>query len=72
MLDVTATTDRLGKTAGRDVDLSKGTYPRMLGVAGAERRAAELVGQACDALRRENLLTDELEALARFAVERAS
>ncbi len=72
VLDVTATTDRLGKTAGRDLDLSKGTYPRMLGVAGAERRAVELVAQACDALRRENLLTDELEALARFAVERAS
>ena len=72
VLDVTATTDRLGKTAGRDVDLAKGTYPRVLGVAGAERRAAELVAQACTSLQRQDLLSDELEALAHFAVERAS
>ncbi len=72
VLDVTATTDRLGKTAGRDVDLAKGTYPRVLGISGAERRAAELVDQACAALQREGLLSDELEALAHFAVERAS
>jgi geranylgeranyl pyrophosphate synthase len=72
VLDVTATTDRLGKTAGRDLELAKGTYPRLLGVAGAERRAGELVTQACSALEREGLLNEELEALAHFAVERAS
>jgi geranylgeranyl pyrophosphate synthase len=72
VLDVTATTDRLGKTAGRDIDLAKGTYPRLLGVAGAERRASELVAQACSALRLEGLLNEELDALAHFAVERAS
>jgi farnesyl diphosphate synthase/geranylgeranyl diphosphate synthase type II len=72
VLDVTATTDRLGKTAGRDVELAKGTYPRALGVAGAERRAGELVDLACSALRQEGLLNEELDALARFAVERAS
>jgi geranylgeranyl pyrophosphate synthase len=72
VLDVTATTARLGKTAGRDLELAKGTYPRLLGVAGAERRAGELVTQACTALEREGLLNEELEALAHFAVERAS
>jgi geranylgeranyl diphosphate synthase, type II len=72
VLDVTATTDRLGKTAGRDVDLAKGTYPRLLGIAGAEKRAGELVAEACAALEREELLSRELEALAHFAVERAS
>jgi len=72
VLDLTASTDRLGKTAGRDLDLAKGTYPRLLGLSGAERRATELVAQACIALRREGLLSDELEALAHFVVERAS
>jgi farnesyl diphosphate synthase/geranylgeranyl diphosphate synthase type II len=72
VLDVTATTDRLGKTAGRDAELAKGTYPRALGVAGAEQRAGELVSQACRALRQESLLNEELDALAHFAVERAS
>lgn len=72
VLDVTATTARLGKTAGRDAHFAKGTYPRLLGVAGAERRAADLVAKACMALEREGLLNDELRALAHFAVERAS
>ena len=31
VLDVTATTDQLGKTAGRDVVISKSTYPALLG-----------------------------------------
>ena len=39
VLDVTATTDRLGKPAGRDLDLHKSTYPALLGIAGATERA---------------------------------
>ncbi|MFI5245682.1 MAG: polyprenyl synthetase family protein, partial [Gemmatimonadales bacterium] len=34
VLDVTATTDVLGKTAGRDAALRKSTYPALLGLAG--------------------------------------
>jgi geranylgeranyl pyrophosphate synthase len=72
VLDVTATTDRLGKTAGRDVDLHKGTYPSLLGVEGATVRANALVGEGCAALRSAGLLSMELDALARFVVERES
>jgi len=72
VLDVTATTDRLGKTAGRDAQFAKGTYPRLLGVAGSEQRAAQLVATGCSALQREGLLSDALFALGHFAVERAS
>src|SRR6185369_14483475 len=32
VLDVTATTDRLGKKAGRDIDLKKSTYAAVMGV----------------------------------------
>ena len=39
VLDVTATTDRLGKTAGRDLDLRKSTYPALLGVDGRDASA---------------------------------
>jgi geranylgeranyl pyrophosphate synthase len=70
VLDVTATTDQLGKTAGRDLALRKSTYPALLGVTGAAGRAAALASTACDGLRAARLLTPELEALARFAVER--
>jgi len=72
VLDVTATTDRLGKTAGRDVDLAKSTYPALLGVDGARRRAESLVSEGCAALRDAGLLSLELDTLARFVVERES
>jgi geranylgeranyl pyrophosphate synthase len=72
VLDVTATTDRLGKPAGRDLDLKKSTYPALLGVAGATERAAALVSDGCSALRAAGLLSTELDALARFVIERES
>jgi len=70
VLDVTATTDQLGKTAGRDLALRKSTYPALLGVEGAAKRADALASSACEALRLARLLTPPLEQLARFAVER--
>jgi geranylgeranyl pyrophosphate synthase len=69
---VTATTDELGKTAGRDVDLHKSTYPALLGVEGAIAKAVALVEHGCSALAEEHLLTPTLEQLARFIVERRS
>jgi geranylgeranyl diphosphate synthase, type II len=72
VLDVTATTDQLGKTAGRDVALAKSTYPALLGVEGAISRARELVEDACASLRAEGLLTPPLEHLARFFITRQS
>jgi len=72
VLDLTATTDELGKTAGRDLALAKSTYPALLGVQGAIERAAALVEEACAALAVEGLLTPTLEQLARYIVERRS
>ena len=72
VLDVTATTDRLGKTAGRDLDLHKSTYPALLGVDRARQRAYALVDDGCAGLRAAGLLSTELDALARFVVERES
>jgi geranylgeranyl diphosphate synthase, type II len=72
VLDVTATTSQLGKTAGRDLALGKSTYPALLGVEGARARAAALVQEGCDALAAVGLLTPALERLAHFTVERTS
>jgi geranylgeranyl pyrophosphate synthase len=71
VLDVTSSTDRLGKTAGRDIELGKSTYPLLFGVDGAVKRAASLVADGCNALRKQNLLTGELESLADFIVSRS-
>jgi geranylgeranyl pyrophosphate synthase len=72
VLDLTATTDRLGKTAGRDLALHKSTYPALMGVDGARDRANALVSEGCAGLRGAGLLSTELDALARFVVERES
>ena len=72
VLDVTATTDVLGKTAGRDLALGKSTYPSLLGVDGARHRAESLVHEGCAALSQVGALTGTLEELARFAVRRPS
>jgi farnesyl diphosphate synthase/geranylgeranyl diphosphate synthase type II len=72
VLDITSTTDQLGKTAARDLDLNKSTYPALLGVEGAIERAVALVEDGCAALQEEGLLTPPLEQLARYIVERRS
>ena len=72
VLDVTSTTDELGKTAGRDAELKKSTYPALLGLDGARSRADRLCDEACLALRAAGISSPHLESLARFVVDRRS
>lgn len=72
VLDVTASTEVLGKVAGRDVALAKSTYPSLLGLDGARERAASLAQEAVAGLTRVGLRSAALEELARFAVDRTS
>jgi geranylgeranyl diphosphate synthase type II len=72
VLDLTATTSQLGKTAGRDLALQKSTYPALLGIEGARSRAETLVEEGCAALDGVGLLTPALVRIARFTVERTS
>ena len=72
VLDVTSTSDVLGKTAGRDVTLSKSTYPSLMGIEQASKRAHDLIEDGRKALQSANLLTERLSALGEFAVARVS
>jgi geranylgeranyl pyrophosphate synthase len=72
VLDVTATTHELGKTAGRDIALAKSTYPALLGVDGAMQRARALADQARETLDAVGLLTPTLAYIAEFSVARRS
>jgi len=72
VLDVTSTTSALGKTTGRDAVLGKSTYPALLGVDGARRRAQALVDDGLGSLRERGLLTQELSEVANFIVARTS
>jgi geranylgeranyl diphosphate synthase, type II len=70
VLDETGGFAQLGKKAGKDRGLAKATFPAMMGLGPARLRALEEVSDALDALDTAGLRTTELQALARFAVER--
>jgi geranylgeranyl pyrophosphate synthase len=72
VLDVTGTSARLGKTAGRDAALGKQTYPALLGVDGALERASALVAEACAAVEAAGLESARLQRLAKFVILRES
>ena len=72
VLDVTATTDQLGKTAGKDVAFGKSTYPAVLGIEGAVARARALVDDAKKALAEAGIASETLEQLAEHVVARRS
>ena len=72
VLDVTSTTTAMGKTAGRDAVLGKSTYPALLGVEGARKRAQALIEDGLDSLAGHGLLTQELSQVANFMVTRTS
>lgn len=50
ILDETATTEQLGKTAGKDAAAAKATYPAVIGIDASRREAARLTGAAHHAL----------------------
>jgi farnesyl diphosphate synthase len=70
ILDVEGETATLGKTAGADEARGKPTYPALLGVAGAKRRARELHTQALASLRPLGDNAKLLADLAGFVIER--
>ena len=55
ILDVTQASDKLGKTAGKDMDANKPTYVTVLGIANARKQANALREQALEALARADL-----------------
>ena len=72
VLDVTGTSDQLGKTAGKDEALSKSTYAQLLGVDGARAEAERLARSAIEHLDRAGLASPALGALAHYIVTRNS
>ena len=50
ILDVTQSTEKLGKTAGKDVAVDKSTYPAVIGLDASRKEAAKLTKQAMAAL----------------------
>ncbi len=70
LLDVTATTDKLGKTAGADAANGKNTYPALLGIDGTRARLQELQQNIREDLAQLALAESPLAALAAYIIER--
>ena len=70
VLDLTQTSEQLGKTAGKDKVAEKATYPALFGIEESIRKADDLVDQACAELNEYGEAASTLKDLARFLVER--
>ncbi|WP_106476699.1 (2E,6E)-farnesyl diphosphate synthase [Phytohalomonas tamaricis] len=70
ILDVTGSTDVLGKTQGADAKRNKPTYPALLGLDEAKRKAQALLDEALDALVSLGDDARPLADLARYMIER--
>ena len=70
VLDVTQTSEQLGKTAGKDTASEKATYPALFGIEASLRKADALVNTAFGELASFGDRGEPLKELARFLVER--
>ncbi len=70
VLDVTQTSEQLGKTAGKDTAAGKTTYPALFGIEESIRKADALVEQGCAQLDAFGERSETLKELARFLVQR--
>ena len=71
VLDVTATSEKLGKTAGKDIDAEKSTYVASMGIEGARNYANTLLTEATDALDEFGDAASGLKQLGRLMVHRS-
>jgi geranylgeranyl diphosphate synthase type II len=72
VLDVTKTSEQLGKTAGKDAASEKATYPALFGLEESQKKATALLAEALNAAEGMGPGAELLKDLARFLVERES
>ncbi|MFL6526534.1 MAG: polyprenyl synthetase family protein [Chthoniobacterales bacterium] len=70
ILDVTQTSEKLGKSAGKDVAAQKATYPAVIGLNASRREAQRLTKRAHDALKPLGARGERLRQLANYLLER--
>ncbi len=70
ILDVTQTSERLGKSAGKDVAAKKATYPAVIGLAESRREARRLTDRADVALAPLGSHAETLRSIGRYLLQR--
>jgi farnesyl diphosphate synthase len=72
ILDIVADTQQLGKTAGKDQQVEKSTYPALLGLEQAKVYAQQLHDQAFSALEHFQSGAEQLQFISAFLLNRKS
>lgn len=72
VLDMTQDSEQLGKTAGKDLNQDKATWPAVYGIEQSLRDADRLIGEAFVALEPLGVNAEGLRSVARYLVERKS
>jgi len=72
ILNVTSTTEQLGKAAGSDADHGKATYPAFFGIAETRKKAKEAITEAIEALSDFDAKADPLRRLADYIYTRSN
>lgn len=70
ILDVTQSTEKLGKTAGKDEAVNKATYPSIMGLEKSKAEARRLTKKSLDALSVFGKKASRLEQIAQYLLDR--
>ena len=70
ILDVTQTSEKLGKSAGKDEATAKSTYPALFGLEKSRKEAARLTKKAHDALKPFGKKGTRLSEIADYLLDR--
>lgn len=70
VLDITSTSETLGKSVGKDVAAQKATYPSLWGLEESQRRAEDLIAEAIAALEVFGEAAEPLNAIAQYITAR--
>lgn len=70
IIDITSSSEQLGKTQGSDQNADKSTFPLLLGLEGATQKAMHYYQDALDSLSIFGAEADALRGLANFFVQR--
>jgi geranylgeranyl diphosphate synthase type II len=72
ILDMTASSEKLGKTAGKDQKVKKATYPALYGIEASRQKAQELISAAMEEIKELGNRAEPLRALAQFVFSRSA
>lgn len=70
ILDITQTSEQLGKSAGKDLKAQKATYPALMGLEKAKKEAAKLTSLSMKELKPFGKKAEALHAIATFLLSR--